>query len=44
MANAPVRYWLVLGMFLLAVLLHVDRVFMSSAKDYGVGSLKYGPN
>lgn len=29
----PVRYWLVLGMFLLSMLLYVDRVCISSAKS-----------
>src|SRR6478736_10515385 len=29
----PTRYWLVFGMFLLSMLLYVDRVCISSAKD-----------
>ena len=29
----PTRYWLVVGMFLLSMLLYVDRVCISSAKD-----------
>lgn len=31
--RVPTRYWLVLGMFLLSMLLFVDRVCISSAKD-----------
>src|SRR6185295_13275682 len=29
----PTRYWLVFGMFLLSMLLYVDRVCISAAKD-----------
>ncbi len=36
----PTRYWLVFGMFLLSVLLYVDRVCMSSAKESIAGELK----
>ena len=36
----PTRYWLVFGMFLLSVLLYVDRVCMSSAKESIAGDLK----
>jgi MFS transporter, ACS family, glucarate transporter len=36
----PTRYWLVFGMFLLSVLLYVDRVCMSSAKESIAADLK----
>lgn len=36
----PTRYWLVLGMFLLSMLLYVDRVCISSAKDHIAADLK----
>ena len=36
----PTRYWLVFGMFLLSVLLYVDRVCMSSAKESIAGDLE----
>jgi ACS family glucarate transporter-like MFS transporter len=36
----PVRYWLVVGSFLLSVLLYVDRVCISTAKAQVAGDLK----
>jgi ACS family glucarate transporter-like MFS transporter len=38
--RVPTRYWLVLGMFLLSVLLYIDRVCISSAKSDIASELK----
>jgi hypothetical protein len=38
--RVPTRYWLVFGMFLLSVLLYVDRVCISSAKSDIASELK----
>lgn len=37
----PTRYWLVFGMFLLSMLLYVDRVCISSAKESIAAELKF---
>lgn len=37
----PTRYWLVFGMFLLSMLLYVDRVCISSAKESIAADLKF---
>jgi sugar phosphate permease len=37
--NIPKRYWMVVGTFLLAMLLYIDRILISVAKTDVAGSL-----